>query len=259
MANKTTLFIGSVMGMSSQTITTGKGSASIAAGNYYLDHSTDSLSLCSALESALGDIPEFTPQVFIKKDRHIRVTFSSAASLDFTSAQTLKTLLGASSDTYSSSASHDFENISPLLWSPGYPGEFIYTPNGIQHNKEIVESVHKSLDLSNIQQETFGTRKRQGWQWDSIMASRLHTTDQNGLGGELRKFVDNVINLKYRFNVYDLVEEDDNSTAEITLTTKLGPYKKLEAVKRVWSRKKGTADDWGSFILDDCYVVTEMS
>lgn len=226
-----------------QTWTFDGASASIAAGTYYLRHPTAARSLIDLFDAAnLAATPTtITSTTTLRQNRHVRVTRSSAAALTWGAATILRDLLGFTGNLASGTSS-DADNISPLLWSPGYPG----TPStviGIDGYVKKHESVFKSDDGTRQRRVRYGTEKWQELAWDHIVPTRLQAVGSVAAGGgTFHEWLEQSASLGYHFYHYEQVTEDTGSTSAVSWPTPLGPYVLRPSFEPKWYRRKVAAD-----------------
>jgi hypothetical protein len=221
MAISSSWLVGSITLTSSATIVVdGVDNAVIAAGTYYLYDATGSLSLIAAILAAVT--PHMTtPAIFVGKDRKLRVT--AGASFTWTIPAALQDALGFGA-AIGSTTSAVATSISNLLWSPGWPETPIGHPvgtTGYEVPNWQQTASPSGLTTRTTQHGTAPTLTELAW--DHVMQSRVWTT-ANGLPGEFRRFLRDVLVPGCRWKLYSDVTEDDTSGSAVSWPTALGPY-----------------------------------
>lgn len=194
----------------------------IAAGTYYLRHATASLSLLDQVVAAMTTAGVTAPAAVILENRRVRLSGSSSFDIDFIEG-TLQLLLGFSTDTYGSATSHTAENVSPLLWSPGYFATPA-TPDGVDGYVVNDRAVLRSADMTRQQVDTFNEGTFNELSWDTILADRLRVDDASDGGGTFHELLEQSAKLGYHLFWYPSQAEDDASTTAVTWGTARGPY-----------------------------------
>lgn len=243
-----------------QSFTCNGSPASVAAGSYYLRHSNSGRSLidvfCSAVENAMGGGGTGT----IRRARRVHLDIAPASDVVWTaSALILRNLLGYTADL-PSATSHLATTISPLLWSPGYPGTPPHTLRGEDGYEMPHQSIVKSDDGTQSYTYHLGEETWQEYGWSHLDPSRLRQTGTVAAqGGTFKQFWLQCAMLGVRFlNYQDIVEDDSATTTDVTWTTQRGPYVlRPEARRGDWYRRNVPNAEITSSLELPMHVVAE--
>lgn len=197
----------------------------IPAGTYYLRHSTAGLSLIDALATAITSHSTITVStVTVRRNRRVVVTADRAFTLQWETDSMIRGLLGFAGDLTPAATSFTAPNISPLLWSPGYPA----TPHEIDAVEGYTkphQSVRKSADGTQVQCDHYGEEIWNELAWTHILPERMRITGTTAAqGGTFHQFHLQCAMLRRRFLWHPAIDEDDSSTSTVSYDTALGPY-----------------------------------
>ena len=215
-------FVGSIT-IPAQSFTANGFACSIAAGTYYLRHTTSALSLIGQFATEVENQTGVSANgVTVKRSRLIADSWTGAVAVTWGSATQLRDLFGHTGDL-ASATDHIAPNVSPLLWSPGFPA----TPATIRGKSGYIvpqQAVSTSDDGQQSYTYHFGTATMQEVAWTHIDPDRMAVATGTG-GGTYHEFHRQCAMLGYRFLWYqDIVEDDDDSSTDVTWTTQYGPY-----------------------------------
>lgn len=221
----------------------------VAAGNYYLYDSTGTLSLLQQLEDDMDTEGITNASVFLTEAGYVRITADDNFAIVWTDSE-FRDLLGWQA-TIASTTAATAPLKSPAFWSPAYPGLPGKSPSGMSGAKVYDTAITFSPDGQTGQSTRHHTSTIQNLSWNMVINSRVWTTDDTGLGGEYRKFYDDVLSKTYRCKHYVNVDEGTGTT-DITgsLPTALGPYKMPVAKDDWWSRSVTMSDTRSAISLD---------
>lgn len=196
----------------------------IAAGNYYLEDTTTSRSLCEAAQTALNSHSQVADAtVVLGRDRLVHIDCSVALAIDFTDT-VARNMLGFQANLLSATG-HDASLISRYLWVPDKPESPEEAILGVEGY--TVKNVRAGLSGLNghvvITQND--ERVYNNFFWDCLLPDRFWTT--NELGGEWHEFWDTVVSQGLRFKLYRNATNDETSETAVNITAgnQLGPYK----------------------------------
>lgn len=204
----------------------------VAAGTYCLRHSTAALSFLDVLNTAIDDsLSAITcTSLVVLQNRHIQINLSAIADLNFATGtingDVLAAVLGFDATDHTGASSYTAENISPFLWSPGYPA----TPTtiaGVSGYTVPQQSRYQADDGSQLYVAHYGDQTWQELNWSHIVPSRMRVTPS--VGGTYHEFFEQCTKIGRRFLHYEGITEDLSSTTAVTWTTALGPYVQREA------------------------------
>lgn len=208
---------------------------SIAAGTYYLHHNTAALSLLTTIAAAVLADTGFTCTMVLTRARVVRMTLDSPADVDWTGATALRELLGFSEVTYTNLSAQSAENVSALLWSPGY----LATPRTIQGVDGYTvqhQSVLKSADGTQVYATHYGEETWQDLSWTHIQPERMRV--DSTAGGTFHEFFEQCAGLRVRFLYLETVDEIDGSTTTVsTISSAMGPYVLRPDMTGDWYRR----------------------
>ncbi|MEM6988922.1 MAG: hypothetical protein AAF721_00450 [Myxococcota bacterium] len=209
----------------------------ISSGTYFLRHATAAQSL---LDEVLGTmaVGVTAPAAVVLEDRRIRLSGSNSFDIDFNGGP-LGTWLGFENDTYAAATSHTAENVSPLLWSPGFPA----TPTSPEGTAGYIvndRAVLRSADMTRQQVDTFNEGTFQELTWTEILAERLRVDAASAGGGTFHEFLEQSAKLGYAFTWYT---SQDESTAQTPVTwddaNSFGPYAlRVDRLDDSWYERK---------------------
>lgn len=252
-------FIGSIT-IPLQSFTVTATGATVAADDYYLDHSASARSLMRQVGVSIVAAVGGTATVEFLRNRRIRITLSVAQAITWGMATQLRDLLGFTGDLGSATV-HTATNVSPLLWSPGYTGN----PQTIRGKAGYLvphQSIVKSDDGTQSHTYHLGEETWQEYSWSHIDPARLMVTGTAAAGGgTYYEFHRQCAMLGVRFNCYQgLVEDDSDSSTAVGVTTELGPYVlRPEARRGDWFRRNIPNAEISSPLELPLHVVAEYA
>lgn len=239
--------IGEVTLDSDATIVVGGNNAVVPAGTYYLIDPTNSLSLIYQAQTAIA-AHYAGSTVTILKNRKVKFDFNgNSVTLVIPSA--LQEILGFDSSPYTAATSRTAEDISTLLWSPGWPERTIGHPVGTEGY--IVPNWQQTSSPSGqtIRTTVHGTDQvLTELGWSMVKQARVWTTG-GGLGGEYRRFFGDVLKPGHRWKIYSNVAEDESSSSAISYGTPFGPYKMRDPDWQWWNRGIASVDRFTNISL----------
>lgn len=219
--------VGSVESLALQSYTTSGGAASVAAGSYYLRHSSSSLSLLDVVAASLVASGVTGATVVMLQNRLIRIAASGTFSITWGTATTLRDLLGFTGNL-SSAASYTAANVSDLLWSPSWPPTTDTIPNvdGYLIEDVRIATSRGSTSGAGVTHNVsfFGAQLMQSARWDVVPIARVRTAA--GAGGTFDVFRETVLVPGLRFFHYERQTEDAASSSAVTWNDSYahGPY-----------------------------------
>jgi hypothetical protein len=226
--------VGSI-GLTLQAPTIDATPISLAAATYYGRHTTAVRSLIDTLATAIVAAVGGTCTVVVTRSRRILITFNVARSITWGAYTQLRDLLGFTGDRGAASTQLA-ENVSPLLWSPGY----LATPKtiaGVDGYTIDHKATYESDDGQQSYTYYYSTETWQDLEWMHIDPSRMRVSTGTG-GGTFHEFYEQVAKLGARFFYYENVVEDDTDTATgVTWTTGRGPYRLRPEFDGDWYRR----------------------
>jgi hypothetical protein len=241
MTARTAWLVGSANLASIATLVVGGVNQNVAAGDYYLRDSDDDLSLIKQVENAIA-VQVAGSTVTIQKDRKVHIDFNGN-STTLTIPAALQELLGFTGSPYAGATSRTAENVSSLLWSPGWPETPTGSPVGAP-GRQVWDRVMTasptglSFDVTVLSSVTLIS-----WAWYAVRQDRAWTASQ--APGEFVVFFEDMIVAGRRFKFYSGIEEDDASTTEVTWTTTTGPYVVPEPDYDWYQRFRASSDSLG--------------
>lgn len=239
---KSTWLIGSVRNMSLQEFTTSAGDASVAAGTYYLYHTTASLDLLQALEDALDNAGVTNPSVFLTKSGKVRITADAAFTLTWQTATDLRDWLGFTQGDLGSSTSHVADDYSPLFWSPGYRANLATIQGEDGYLVEDTIFTTSATGQTVVATNHF-TATYQDLEWDAVYIDRVWVLNETG--GTFKTLRDNVLIKAAHCLYFDGIEEDRSDTTNaVSYTTQHGPYvvRSPRQLRKWYKRRVKNAD-----------------
>ncbi len=256
-AVQSSILIGSIT-IPLQSFTVGGLAASVPADDYYLEHSTSSLSLIRAFDTAAeAAVGGLACTVEILRNRRVRITFDSPQAVNWGTATQLRDLLGFTGNL-GAGTSHVATNISPLLWSPGYPATPKTIP-GVAGYTIPHQAIYKSDDGTQAKRYHFGTETWQDLEWTHIVPSRLRTTGTVAAqGGTFHQFFEQCAMLGARFFHYeDMTEDTADASTALVFGVGQGPYVLREGFDGDWYRRRVRGADVSSPLELPIHVVAE--
>jgi len=213
----------------------------IAAGNYYLYDSTGTRSMLQQLEDDLATEGITNASVFMTEAGFVRITGDVNFAIVWSDSG-FRDLLGWQA-TIASTQAATAPLKSPLFWSASYPANPGNSPGSIVGDKVYDTAITSSPTGSTMQGTRHHTRVTQTLSWNMVPNARVWTTDGDGLGGEFRKFYDDVLSKVYRCKHHVNVNEGTGTT-DVTadLANALGPYKIPRTVDKFWNRAVAMSD-----------------
>jgi len=249
----TAWLVGSVRWTADVGVTIDASSQSVAAGSYYLEDSTNSLSLLERLKGAMDLAGVSGASVTLTRAGRVRIQASSAFSITWTDVR-LRDALGFASNV-TSQTDVTAGNQSPLLWSPDTP-ERPSAPKGVQGHRipdTVVNSSRSGLTTSFTTHNTMVVNE---FTFDHVPISRVWTPGEQG--GEFQRWLDEVGNEGRPWKLWVDVTEDAASSVEASPVAVLGPYK-LRNPMRKWYDRRFPNADLTSRIRVAAVLVSELS
>jgi hypothetical protein len=237
---RSTWLVGSLGLLPDQAVTIDGSAETVPAGPYYLTHATATTSLLAALLAAMTEASVAAPVVTILENRRVRLSSSGVFTVTWTSTQ-LRDLLGFTGNLAGAS-SYTATNISPLLWSPGFPVTRQTLPDAVGYDVEDAE-IRVSADGTEQEVDFHATHVWDEWEWDAVVAER-YDAPTGAAGGTWIGFRRAVLVPGYRFQLYEIVVEDSSSTSVVTLPTPIGTYRLREIPEGKGSRKLDNANTY---------------
>ena len=232
-------FVGSIT-IPQQDFTANGFACSIAAGSYYLRHTTANLSLLALFATEVEDQAGVGALgVTVKRSRLVADLWDAPVAVVWGGATALRDLFGYTGDL-ASATTHTATNISPLLWSPGYPATPTKDIRGSEGYLVPQQVISASDDGSDEFTYHFGEETHQDLEWSHIDPSRLKITGSEAAqGGTFYQFHRQSGMIGRRLLYYqDVVEDAADSTTDVTWPTQLGPYVlRREARSGDWYRR----------------------
>lgn len=251
--------IGSVRDIDYDVILTGDASTQAVAGDLYLYHATDSLSLLAQVVAAMtaATIPDAA--AVLTRDRRVKLSSSGNFSVQWVDLA-LRNLLGFNANLAAAS-SYTAPLISPLLWSPAKPLLPGLSPLNCVGNRRPLAYWTASPTDGTPFVVSHGTRTDQSWSASHVALNRMQTVDE--LGGEWIEFFEESAAKGYNFTVYPEVIEESGSSVAAVLSDPLGPYV-LSPNSRApsWDFRRSRGFEWINRRADwsiACRVVPEYT
>ena len=256
MAFDSSWVIGSQEDVPDQTITVNATPYVLSGSSWYLHDSNDSLNWMAQLEGIL-DNEVANASVRLSENRHVRITADDAFAIIWSDSTETRDAMGFNASV-GSTTDIVATNISPLFWSPSWP-ERPATPDDIDG-----WTVKDTVTTSSPSGQTVRTTQHwestlQEFDWAQVPIDRIWTVTP-GLGGEYRRFFDDVLEPGVRFKLYSDVLESASSTTDAVLGDALGPYK-LRGGRRnyAWYNRAIPNADQNTNIKIRCQVTDEYS
>jgi hypothetical protein len=254
MAISSTWLVGSDT-ISASTLVVGGVNRVVSAGSYYLYDSTAALSLIKQVENAIA-LTAAGSTVRILQNRKVKIDFNGA-STSLTIPEPLARLLGFTGSPYAGATSRTAENVSPLLWSPGWPETPTGNPVGVAGHKEWDRVVTASPTGLTFDVTYHSSTTMVEWSWFAVRQDRAWTTAE--ADGEYVVFFEETIVSGNRFKCYSQISEDDASSSNVTWTTGLGPYFVPEPDYGWYVRFKSNSDAMGVNISIEAIKTSEIT
>lgn len=247
-------------------ITAEVGGASLAmpAGTRYLRSATASLSLLDAIATAASTLTGDTHTLVVLRNRHIQWSATGGnwdVDLSTGNGALLATLLGATlpGGSYTGASTYTFEEISPLLWSPGYMATPT-TPEGFEGYTVPQQSITKSADGEEVYCDHYGEEVWNEFAWTHIMPERLMQFGTTAAqGGTFHQFHLQCAMLRARFLWHEEIDEDDASATAVTWDTAKGPYVLREEFADDWYKRNVPFAEVSSPLELPVHRVAELS
>ena len=217
---KSSWLVGSFNLAANATVTINGSDQVIAAGDYYLYDGTPGQSLIDALETAIATVIAGST-VVVRKNRKVHIDFNATSATLVIPAE-LAEPLGYTSSPYGSATTRTAENVSTLLWSPGWMGGPRFSPAGVTGRKHWDRVLTASPTGRSFNVTLHHSTTLIDLSWSAVRQERAWTTSESP--GEYVQFFEDVLVPGYRFKLYQEVDEDDSSSAAVTWPTGLGPY-----------------------------------
>lgn len=246
--------VGSFTLASTATITVNGNAHNVAAGTYYLRDATTSISLVDAVQAAIAaEVGGST--VAIGKDRKLRI-ISGGGALTLLIPAVLQAVLGlAAAPTVGTTVTAD--NVSTLLWSPGWPATtegFPVDASGWTETDLVITTSPSGLTQNFT---AHNTQTLAEWTWSTVKPSRVWTSA--ALGGEYRRFFDDVLLAGSRFKFYSRTLEDEASSASVSWVTAKGPYRLRNPNFRWYRRTVASTDAVGAELGLEAILTSEIT
>lgn len=222
MAISSDWFVGAWRNFPGSTFTVGGNSKTVPAGDYYLWHSTPSISLLSQIQTL---VQEEVPSAAVTLTRSGKVKFSASGAINLAwgSDTTMRDRLGHTEDfntTEKVGANH-----TRYLWRSGTTHSPRQGPLGVV-GRLTGDRVYARAPgvVSSVEHNTWYENEIE---LGFILASRYKTS--SAANGEFDRWAQDVYRLGYRFRLYREVTEDETSTdADLSTPENLGPYAKAD-------------------------------
>lgn len=254
MAFETAWVIGSEEDVPDQTITVNGTPYVMTGGSFYLQDSNNSLSWVKQLQDIL-DNEVTNASVRLIENRKVRITADDSFTIVWSDADETRDAMGFTG-TVGPTTSAVADNISPLFWSPSWP-ESPATPDDIE-GWEVKDTVVTSSPSGRTQKVTQHWESvLQTFAWTQVPIDRIWTATP-GLGGEYRRFFDDVLEPGIRFKLFSDVTESTLTTNAV-LGSELGPYKLRGSRNYKWYNRAIRNTDSNTNISFACQVVSEYS
>lgn len=225
---ETSWLVGSTYVPATSVTIDGDDSYVFPAGYYYLRHSTGALSLLTVLDDLLGDAGITGHQVYVARDRKVRIVCTAGSEFTLVWPGSLRQLFGFTSNLPGTDAVEIAEGISPLLWSAGKPHSPQEAPFGATGRSVYDTRFGTSPDGTQVA-DSHHTQVVNQFTWNHVAYTRFQTGVYPNFGlGEYVAFFDAVLRNAYKFYLYAFVSEslttDDTAVSWPTGTDQLGPY-----------------------------------
>lgn len=229
---------------SSATVTIGGTDRTIPAGSWYLRDEDSAQSLIDKLQTEIAAVVAGST-VRVLRNRKVHIDFNgSSPTLAIPSS--LAEVLGFTSSPYAGATSRTAENVSRLLWSPGWPETASKSPSGNPGRKVYDRVMTASASGLSFDVTVHSSTTLLDLSWQAVRQERAWTSAEGP--GEFVDFFDRVIVTGDRFRLYADVLEDDASSAEVTWTTARGPYVVPDPDYDWYRRFVATSDSLGANI-----------
>ena len=254
MAFESAWLIGSEEDFPDQTITVNGTPYILSGSSLYLQDANNSLSWAKQFQDVLEN-EVANPSVRLTENRKIRVTADDAFAVVWSDADETRDALGFQA-SISSTTAVEATNISPLFWSPSWP-EAPATPDNLDgwDVKDTVVTSSPSGVTQKVTQHWESTV--QSFAWTQVPIDRIWTVTP-GLGGEYRRFFDDVLEPGIRFKLFSDVTES-TLTTDAVLGDSLGPYKLRGPRNYRWYNRAIANTDSNTNISFLCQVVSEYT
>lgn len=224
-----------------------------SAGYWYLRHSSPVVSLIDHFETLIHtQAPNAT--VFITEGRRVRIEPDAGepVGIDWLSNTTLRDLLGFTGNITESEDPATATNISPLLWSPGFPA----TPDTVLGTPGYVvrdQTTQVSADGTQAQTTSYYSQNHQDLRWTEVMAERMRVAEGTDGGGTFHELYEQSLVLGYSCRYYEQVTEVDGSNTAVTWDdssdNSFGPYVLRQRNPRWYRRAVRNADAYSPLTL----------
>lgn len=225
---------------SDATIVVGGNNVVISADTKYLRDATAGNSWIDAIQTGIAGVHAGST-VTVLQNRKVKIDLNgNSATLTIPSA--LQEWLGFTGSPYSAATSFTAENVSTLLWSPGWPETTIGHPVGTEGYEAPNWVQTSSASGQTIRTTQHGTSaKLTELMWAQVKRARVWTTD-GGEPGEFERFRIDVLAPGYRWKLYSGITEDESSSSAVSWTTAVGPYVIRDPEWKWWNRAVANAD-----------------
>lgn len=217
----------------------------VNSGVYYLRDAIDAGSLLAKVEAAIvTQVAGAT--VYIGQDRKVRID-GDGNVLTLAIPQSLQAVLGMPANPTPGTLIVA-DDVSTLLWSPGWPETPTETPVGVD-GRRVYDRIMTS---SPTGMTTYTTVHHYttivAWSWHAVAGSRAWTTAE--LPGEYVTFLRKVLVTGHRFKLYSNVVEDSGSSSSVTWPTAQGPYVARKLEPNWYVRAIAAVDGFANIKLD---------
>lgn len=229
MANESSVLIGSVSVWADRTVTitpdAGSPSAETITASLtglYLAHNTPALSGIAQLEQALTDALVTTPSVYITKAGYTRIVAGANFTLAWTDPEAAD-FFGFDGTTLSGASAYTSDTPSPYIWAAGRGASPLEAPYGVDGAQNYLRAYTESPNGNATVLDLGDTTTTNTLSWVYVVKARYRT--DSGLNGEFATFYGQVLHPGARFLHVEATDVVEGSTAEMDVSTYLGPYK----------------------------------
>lgn len=198
----------------------------VAAGAYYVDDPTASLSLIQTMATAIAGHSEIsTCTASIREDCIVRVTADIAFTLTF-GGTIVRQLVGSTGNWNTSQATQVGDEVSRYIWVPGKQEHNVDSPIGTEGRRVYdVQVARSGPGEVESTMNNYAVHKDLEWRFvTQTTANRVRVWDSNESPGQYISFFRNVLANFYSFKHYTGLTNDESSTTDVTLTSPFGPY-----------------------------------
>jgi hypothetical protein len=216
----TSVLVGSRPAIPATTVTVVANAVStglpFTSSSYYLDHPTAGLSLRAAMVTLLDSHAQLaSTTVIVTRALRLRMSNSTAFSVDWGSNTTLRDLLGYTGNL-ASSTSHLAPLVSPLLWAAGRPQSYEEARQGVS-GVRVKDTYAGRSAPGQVVATTNNMWFRNTFRWQYVAMDRYRqTSDANNTWDT---FWDQVVSLRRRFWFSrDRTEDTSDTNTNVQLT-----------------------------------------